>query len=87
MLEKRWNQIFKEHKKNTFSHQILPHEESWPKVKNDSTNSYFDTLFSFERMLNRYQEELDKKPESLYYQGLVKNTKEAIEKLKAERKV
>lgn|GEM_PF-332501 len=43
-----------------------------------------NTIKSFEEALKRYKLELEKYPNSIFYTGLVKNTKEYIEELKCE---
>lgn len=43
-----------------------------------------NTLKTFEETLKRYQSDLQKNPDSIFYEGLVKNTQEYIEELKQE---
>jgi len=52
---------------------------------NDS-EGIIDTIKSFEETLLRYQIELRKYPESIFYKGLIKNTGEYIEELKNKKK-
>lgn len=49
-----------------------------------SRESIIATIKRFEATLQRYQEALRSNPDSTYYSGLVKNTKEYIEELKEE---
>jgi hypothetical protein len=42
---------------------------------------------SFERMLRRYEEELRRNPDSFFYKGLVKNTRDYLEELYEEVKI
>ena len=42
-------------------------------------NSVTRTIYRFEAALVRYEKELKETPDSLFYSGLVKNTKEYIE--------
>jgi hypothetical protein len=40
---------------------------------------------TFEKSLEFYKIELNKKPDSIFYKGLVKQTKKYIKKLKSEK--
>ena len=48
------------------------------------TKEINNTIESFEETLKRYRTELEKNPNSTFYNGLVKNTEEYIEELKGE---
>lgn len=75
MLEKRWEQIFKKY----------PHVKL--SIKETIDNNYYDTLFSMQRMLKRYEDKLTENPDSVYYSGLIENTKEAIEQFKKTKEI
>lgn len=83
MLEARWAEMVKDKVESEFPHvQLLPHEESLPKV----TNEHDKILQGFEELLKNYEEKLVNSP-GAFYEGLVKNTKEAIERYKSEHKI
>lgn len=51
-------------------------------TKKEKIKSVSQLVELFEEKLKRYEEELAKNPNSLFYKGLVKNTTEHIEELK-----
>jgi menaquinone-dependent protoporphyrinogen IX oxidase len=46
-----------------------------------------ETIKTFEKLLKRYQADLETHPGSFFYSGLVKNTEEHIAELKKELKL
>ena len=49
--------------------------------KNIRIQSLKDTIADFESKLLRYKKFVEENPDSIFYSGLVKNTKETIEEL------
>lgn len=50
--------------------------------KNIIIQSLKDTIVDFESKLLRYKRFVEENPDSIFYRGLVKNTKETIQELK-----
>lgn len=51
-------------------------------MSEERKQNIINTITLFEKNLERYKEDLQKTPNSSFYQGLVKNTTEYIDELK-----